>query len=80
MYFTDEYRGAVCRLGLQGGIFEISSFGMSSFFRDLFIDLSGKQKIGGIDPFKDKYVLTARDVSLPSETSITIIDNDPTGG
>tara|TARA_R100000655_G_scaffold79802_1_gene119264 strand:- start:2120 stop:5794 length:3675 start_codon:yes stop_codon:yes gene_type:complete len=80
MYFTDEYRGAVCRLGLQGGIFEISSFGMSSWFRDLFIDLPGKQKIGGIDPFKDKYVLTARDVSLSTTIGFEIIDKDPQGG
>jgi len=80
MYFTDEYRGAVCRLGLQGGIFEISSFGMSSWFRDLFIDLPGKQKIGGIDPFKDKYVLTARDVNLSTTIGFEIIDKDPQGG
>ena len=79
MYFTDEYRGAVCRLA-GNGIFEISSFGMSSWFRDLFIDESGKQKIGGYDPFKNKYVLSARDANSSIVIDFEIIDKDPQGG
>lgn len=79
MYFTDEYRGAVCRLA-GNGIFEISSFGMSSWFRDLFIDESGKQKLGGYDPFKNKYVLAARDVNSSIVIDFEIIDKNPQGG
>ena len=70
MYFTDEFRGAVCRLS-GNGIFEISSFGMADWFKDLFRDYPGKRKLGGIDPFKGRYVLSSRDIAFPTITNIT---------
>ncbi len=69
MYFADEYRGAVCRLS-NNGIFEISSFGMADWFKDLFRDQPGKRKMGGIDPFKGRYVIATRTISLPIEFEI----------
>lgn len=69
MYFADEYRGAVCRLS-NNGIFEISSFGMADWFKDLFRDQPGKRKMGGIDPFKGRYVIATRTLGLPIEFEI----------
>jgi hypothetical protein len=64
MYFTDSNRGAVMRLGANG-MFEISSQGMRDYFKDLFQG-EKTQKIGAIDPFKNRYVLTSNDeLSVP---------------
>lgn len=57
IFFTDEKRGAVLNLS-QNGINQISSYGMRSFFRDLFDETAGKQKLGSFDPHEFKYVLT----------------------
>ena len=64
MYFADAKRGAVCRLGANG-IFEISSQGMSDYFKDLFRDNFRTQKLGVIDPFKEHYVLSSNDTPAP---------------
>ena len=64
MYFTDSRRGAVMRLG-SNGMFEISSQGMRDYFKDLFISNSRTQKIGAIDPFKERYVLANNDTLNP---------------
>ena len=68
MYFTDSNRGAVMRLGANG-MFEISSQGMRDYFKDLFQG-EKTQKIGAIDPFKNRYVLTSNDeLSVPCDFS-----------
>lgn len=64
MYFTDSRRGAVMRLG-SNGMFEISSQGMRDYFKDLFVSNSRTQKIGAIDPFKERYVLANNDTLNP---------------
>ena len=64
MYFTDSRRGAVMRLG-SNGMFEISSQGMRNYFKDLFVSNSRTQKIGAIDPFKERYVLANNDTLNP---------------
>lgn len=57
IFFTDEKRGAVLNLS-QNGINQISSYGMKSWFRDLFDTTAGKQKLGCFDPHDFKYVLS----------------------
>jgi hypothetical protein len=57
LFFTDESRGAVLNL-TQTGIKQISTYGMRSYFRDLFDSTAGKQKLGAFDPHEFKYVLS----------------------
>ena len=68
-FFTDSKRGAVIQL--KGADYQneqlavISESGMRSWFRDLFIDSSGTQKLGGFDPYMNEYVLSSNEVNLP---------------
>ena len=62
IYFTDERRGVVLRLS-GDQISTISSDGMTDYFRDLMIDMTNKQKIGGYDPYNRAYVLSANQTS-----------------
>lgn len=70
-FFTDAKRGAV--LQLKGGgspneqLVPISDTGMGSWFRDLFIEKFGTQKLGGFDPYMKEYVLVGNDRFLPTE-------------
>ena len=70
MYFTDAKRGAL--LQLKGGSFKsdvlsvISNAGMRSWFRDLFIESSDTQKLGGFDPYMNEYVLSSNENKLPA--------------
>ena len=62
IYFTDEKRGVVLKLtGNQ--IANISSDGMTDYFRDLMIDTTNKQKIGGYDPYNRAYVISSNQTS-----------------
>jgi hypothetical protein len=57
-YFTDRKRNVVLRLS-RDGITEISSYGMSDFFRDKISSLSSSSKIiGGWDMHSKNYVLS----------------------
>ena len=57
MYFTDARRGAV--IGIErGSVNEISSLGMTDYFRDELKDNPNKQKIGGFDPYSNRYTLS----------------------
>ena len=60
IFFTDQKRGAVLNL-TQSGIKEISSYGMRSWFRDLFDNYPTTQKMGAFDPHEYKYVLVSND-------------------
>ena len=68
-FFTDSKRGVVIQL--QGADYQneqlavISELGMRSWFRDLFIDSSQTQKLGGFDPYMNEYVLSSNQVALP---------------
>jgi len=69
-FFTDAKRGAVIRLtgsGKQEKLEPISSFGLESWFRDLYQESFYTQKLGGYDPYMDEYVLSSNDVLLPSD-------------
>ena len=68
-FFTDQKRGVV--LQLRGASYRsdelkvISQEGMRSWFRDMFIDSSDTQKLGGFDPYMNEYVLTSNTRSAP---------------
>jgi hypothetical protein len=67
IYFTDQKRGAVLKLGGEG-IFEISNTGMRSYFRSIFRDFGTDPKIGCYDPYHDQYVLYSGNDSLDTVT------------
>lgn len=56
MYFTDSQRGAVLRLNNQG-LFDISKYGMKSFFNTSFKLQSETLKVGVFDPYYKRYIL-----------------------
>jgi len=59
MYFTDSRRGAV--IGIErGSVNEISSLGMTDYFRDELKDNPNKQKLGGFDPYSSRYTLATQ--------------------
>jgi len=59
MYFTDSRRGAV--IGIErGSVNEISSLGMTDYFRDELKDSPNKQKLGGFDPYSSRYTLATQ--------------------
>ena len=70
-FFTDSKRGAVIQLRGSSARDEqlnvISEFKMRSWFRDLFIDSFGNQKIGGYDPYMNEYVISSNNQALPAE-------------
>jgi hypothetical protein len=55
-FFTDARRGAVLQLS-GDQIVEISSLGMSDYFRDIMKDNPFTQKLGAYDPHNQKYIL-----------------------
>jgi hypothetical protein len=56
MYFADSQRGAVIRLNNQG-LFDISQYGMKSFFNTNFKLQPETIKIGVFDPYYKRYIL-----------------------
>ena len=68
-FFTDSKRGALIQL--KGSNYQneqlviISEVGMRGWFRDLFINYSNTQKLGGFDPYMNEYVLSSNQVKLP---------------
>jgi len=70
-YFTDAKRGSVlCLRGEDapgGQLLIISETGMEFWFRDTFLSNFNTQKLGGYDPYMDKYTLSFNDRDLPSD-------------
>ena len=68
-YFTDSKRGAVVQL--KGDSYNsdqiriISESGMRTWFRDMFNDSFGTQKLGAFDPYMNEYVLSSNEQLLP---------------
>ena len=60
IYFADERRGTVMRLGGQG-LEEISQFGMRDWFRENIRSRNHKKLVGGYDPHNDNYILSIKD-------------------
>jgi hypothetical protein len=71
-YFTDVKRGAVINLkDSETGLSQlqvISDAGMSTWFRDLFIDDFDTQKLGAYDPYSQEYVLSSNNIKVPTVT------------
>lgn len=63
IFFTDQKRGAVLNIK-QNSLEVVSTNGLRNWFRDLFDDSPGTQKIGAYDPYELKYVLAANDVKV----------------
>lgn len=77
VFFTDARRGVVLsmttaeRSGFDQ-IFEISSFGMRDYFRDLMVDNPTTQKLGAYDPHNHMYVLAnTTQRAIPCSLSIS---------
>ena len=70
-YFTDAKRGAV--LQLRGSAYSndqlkvVSEANMRTWFRDLFNESFGTQKLGAYDPFMNEYVLSSNEINLPTQ-------------
>tara|TARA_R100000544_G_scaffold16661_2_gene7928 strand:- start:2180 stop:7849 length:5670 start_codon:yes stop_codon:yes gene_type:complete len=73
-FFTDVKRGAIIQLKGSAAQNEqmsiISEFGMRGHFRDLFIESSLTQKIGGFDPYMNEYVLSVNNTLLPQDSLV----------
>jgi len=73
-YFTDSKRGVL--LQLKGSSYNndqlvvISNFGMSSWFRNLFLEDGETQKLGGYDPYMKEYVLSSNEILLPFDQEV----------
>lgn len=86
IFFTDQKRGAVLNLVEGVGISVVSNSGMKNWFRDLFDDYPGTQKLGAYDPYEFKYVLVSNDISVSScelevnSDDIFISGDSATGG
>jgi hypothetical protein len=71
IYFTDARRGAV--LGMEkGNVSEISSLGMTDYFRDEFKDNPNKQKIGSYDPYSNRYTLASENTRSVNPCTLSI--------
>lgn len=76
VFFTDQRRGVVLQMVGQQ-ILEISSLGMTDYFRDLMKDNPNTQKLGAYDPHNNMYVLASNDQSsIPCV--LTIAPNNKT--
>lgn len=73
-YFTDSKRGVLIQL--KGSSYNndqlvvISNFGMSSWFRNLFLEDGETQKLGGYDPYMKEYVLSSNEILLPFDQEV----------
>jgi len=57
IYHTDERRGVILRLSLDGYT-EISKYGLRDYVRDDFRTNKGAIKLGGYDAYHDQYILS----------------------
>jgi hypothetical protein len=74
IYFTDQKRGAVLNIQ-QNSLEVVSSYGLRNWFRELFDDSPGTQKVGAYDPHEFKYVLASNDIKVsPCELDLSSDD------
>ncbi len=83
-YFVDSNQGVVLRLGGNSGIDEISSAGLTSFFRNNIISVDSNtfgvgKLIGGWDMYNKEYTLSIQP-SNPSLTYKTLSFDERTNG
>jgi hypothetical protein len=71
MYFTDSRRG--CVVGIErNAVNEISSLGMTDYFRDELKDNPEMQKIGAYDPYSNRYTLSTNNTRRSSPCELTL--------
>jgi len=71
MYFTDSRRG--CVVGIEkNAVNEISSLGMTDYFRDELKDNPETQKLGAYDPYSNRYTLSTNNTRRSSPCELTI--------
>jgi hypothetical protein len=72
MYFTDARRGAV--VGMEkGNVSEISSLGMTDYFRDEFKNNPNAQKLGAYDPYSNRYTVATENTRNINPCTLSII-------
>ncbi len=77
MYFTDSRRG--CVIGIErNAVNEISSLGMTDYFRDELKDSPEKQKVGAYDPYSNRYTLSTNNTRRSSPCALTLIPSTTT--
>lgn len=64
VYFTDARRGVVLQMTGDNQIVPISYYGMMDHFRDVMSSQPNQQKLGGYDPFNNRYVLSYNETSI----------------
>ena len=74
VFFTDQKRGAVLNL-TQAGIKEISTYGMRSWFRDMFDESPSTQKLGAFDPYEFMYVLSSNEIDV-AQCSLSVSNTE----
>ena len=71
MYFTDARRGAV--VGMEkGNVSEISSLGMTDYFRDEFKGSPNAQKLGAYDPYSNRYTVATENTRNINPCTLSI--------
>lgn len=73
-YFTDKNQNAVLRLS-QDGITEISAYGMTDYFRDLFFNTGDNSKIIGMWDMHNKQYILSVQPSVNGVGQRTTVDN-----
>lgn len=72
MYFTDSQRGAVLRLDNQG-LFDVSQYGMKSFFNASFKLQPDTIKVGVFDGYYKRYLLTETGFVKPQPPIVPVV-------
>ena len=77
VFWCDERRGVVLGMNETTGIVPISSYGMRTYFRDLFKDNTNTQRLGVFDPYSKKYVVASNDLEArPCSCTLTSTGKD----
>ena len=75
-YFTDSLRGAVLRLS-NNGLFDITNYGMKSFFNANMKVQPDTMKVGVFDPYYKRYILAETDLLKYVSAPTTTVYNAP---
>ncbi len=75
-YFTDSQRGAVLRLS-NNGLFDITNYGMKSFFNTNMKLQPDTMKVGVFDPYYKRYILAETNLQKFISAPTTTVYNAP---
>ena len=74
IYFTDSKRGAVMRLD-NNGLFEISNYGMKSFFSEKMKLFPDTEKQGVFDPYYKRYIVSETERFKNVNNTVVVVNN-----